>query len=74
VDLTPLEQLAAVLPQSSFHLLPPELQTLDAVYPHAWPTDWGMYSFGRRFMWECEPLIPLVQPAQIKTWIETMYE
>lgn len=74
VDLTPLEQLAAVLPQSSFHLLPPELQTLDTVYPHAWPTDWGMYSFGRRFMWECEPLIPLVQPAQIKTWIETMYE
>lgn len=69
-QLTAIEQLAMVLPQSSFHLLPAELQTLPRSYPFAWPCDWAYYSFGRRFMWECEPLIPLIQPAQIKQWVE----
>ena len=72
--LKPLEQLAMVLPQTSFDLLPPEFAQLPKLYPHAWPTEWGVYSFGRRFLWECEPLIPLVQPAQMKTWIEMLYE
>ena len=67
--LKPLEQLAMVLPQSSFSLLPAEYRTLDARYPHAWPLAWKTYSFGRRFLWECEPLIPLVQPDQIRKWI-----
>jgi 5'-3' exonuclease len=67
--LKPLEQLAMVLPQSSFSLLPLEYRTLDTRYPHAWPLAWKTYSFGRRFLWECEPLIPLVQPDQIREWI-----
>ena len=69
-QLTPTEQLAMVLPETSFHLLPTELQTLPKLYPHAFPCDWAYYSFGRRFMWECEPLIPLIQPKQIKQWVE----
>jgi 5'-3' exonuclease len=68
--LTPTEQLAMVLPESSFHLLPTELHVLPKQYPWAWPVDWPHYSYGRRFMWECEPLIPLIQPRQIKQWIE----
>jgi 5'-3' exonuclease len=69
-QITPTEQLAMVLPESSFTLLPTELQTLPKMYPYAFPIDWGYYSYGRRYMWECEPLIPLIQPKQIKQWIE----
>lgn len=72
--LQPLEQLAMVLPQSSFHLLPTEYSALPRTYPFAWPIAWPSYSFGRRFLWECEPLIPLIQPGQIKHWIECLYE
>ena len=72
--LTPIEQLAMVLPTRSFHLLPPECAKLPAAFPHAWPAAWGLHSFGRRFLWECEPLIPLIQPAQMKRWLEEVFE
>lgn len=72
--IKPLEQLAMVLPQSSFNLLPPEYKELESTHPYAWPTSWPSYSFGRRFLWECEPLIPLIKPSQIKKWIETLYD
>lgn len=72
--LQPIEQLAMVLPQSSFSLLPSEYATLPRLYPFAWPISWSLFSFGRRFLWECEPLIPLIQPSQIRDWIERMYE
>ena len=68
--LKPLEQLAMVLPQSSFHLLPAEYAELIKAYPQYWPVSWESYSFGRRFLWECEPLIPLVPPERIQTMIE----
>ena len=74
VQLKPLEQLAMVLPESSFHLLPPEYAKLPQMYPYAWPVSWPVFSLGRRFLWECEPLIPLVQPTQMKHWIELLYE
>jgi 5'-3' exonuclease len=73
-QLKPQAQLAMVLPQSSFHLLPPEYAKLPTAHPHAWPSAWGVYSFGRRFLWECEPLIPLIQPRQIQAWIEELYD
>lgn len=73
-ELKPLEQLAMVLPESSFHLLPTEYSALPKKYPYAWPEGWGVFSFGRRFLWECEPLVPLIQPQQIKTWIEELYD
>lgn len=69
-SLAPLEQLAMVLPLTSFHLLPLELHGLPARYPWAWPTRWDYFSLGRRFLWECEPLIPLIQPVQIRRWVE----
>jgi len=68
--LKPLEQLSMVLPESSFHLLPAEYARLLHLYPSYWPSAWGVYSFGRRFMWECEPLIPLIQPSEIKGMID----
>lgn len=74
IPLKPIEQLAMVLPQSSFSLLPSECRDLVRMYPYAWPTTWTSYSFGRRFLWECEPLIPLIQPMQIKNWLDAVYE
>ena len=68
--LKPQEQLAMVLPQPSFGLLPAEYAKLMKDYPQYWPTRWASYSFGRRFLWECEPLIPLVPPERIRTMIE----
>ena len=68
---SPLEathQLAMVLPQTSFHLLPTSFASLPKSHPHAWPTAWPLFSFGRRFLWECEPLIPLIQPEQMRSW------
>ncbi len=73
-SLKPVEQLAMVLPLSSFSLLPPALQTLPTKYPYAWPSGWSYFSMGRRFLWECEPLIPLIQPSQIQKWIEECLE
>ncbi len=73
-SITATEQLAMVLPATSFSLLPVSLQTLPTKYPHAWPSAWNYFSLGRRFMWECEPLIPLIQPSQIKKWIEECLE
>ncbi len=72
--LKPQEQLAMVLPESSFHLLPSEYAVLPKKYVYMWPKSWGQYSFGRRFLWECEPLVPLITPKQIKSWIEMLYD
>ena len=70
VALKPVEQLAMVLPQSSFNLLPSEYAELLKQFPQYWPVAWDSYSFGRRFLWECEPLIPLVPPERIRPMIE----
>jgi len=72
--LKPEEQLAMVLPQTSFHLLPKEFKAMPELYPHAFPIQWELFSLGRKILWECEPLIPLIQPTQIKTWIEVMLD
>lgn len=72
--LTPKEQLAMVLPASSYHLLPPEYKALCTRNPWAFPVAWPVHSLGRRFLWECEPVIPLVSAPQIRRWIEEMEE
>ena len=74
LELKPLEQLALVLPESSFGLLPSEYKDMIKAHPYAWPSEWSVASFGKRFLWECEPQIPLIRPAQIRTWIEELYD
>lgn len=73
-ELKPLEQLALVLPESSFRLLPSEYKDMMKAHPYAWPTEWSVASFGKRFLWECEPQIPLLRPDQIRRWIEELYD
>jgi 5'-3' exonuclease len=72
--LQPIEQLAMVLPASSFHLVPTELRRLDALLPHAWPTAWALHSFARTQRWKCEPMIPMISATQIRDLIEQAYE
>jgi 5'-3' exonuclease len=67
--LKPLEQLAMVLPVTSFDLLPHNMQDLPQRFPWAWPIAWPVFSLGRRFLWECEPRIPLIRPTQIRIMI-----
>jgi len=64
--LKPTAQLAMVLPQSSYHLLPLVYQSVPKLVPYAFPTEYQLFSFGRRFLWECEPLIPLLSREQIR--------
>ncbi len=66
--LKPVEQLAMVLPATSFELLPQAgpWRMLPSVIPWAWPEAWPTFSLGRRFLWECEPRIPLVRPEQLR--------
>ncbi len=61
------EQLALVLPASSYWLIPKckERQLL-AVAPYFFPKTWHYYSFGKRFFWECEPEIPIPTIGQLR--------
>jgi 5'-3' exonuclease len=61
--ITAVEQLVMVQPRESWRLLPPALAGLPDRAPHLWPSSFGFYSAGRRFHWECPPLVPLVEPA-----------
>ena len=64
VALQPKEQLALVLPLSSWNLLlRTEFRDLPAVAPQYWPNKFRYETFGKRFGWECEPMIPMLTPA-----------
>lgn len=69
--LAPMDQLAMVLPLSSYSLLPSSYQSFPKDHPELFPLKWSMFSLGRRFLWECEPMIPLVLPSTIRVWHRT---
>jgi 5'-3' exoribonuclease 1 len=64
--ILPLEQLAMVLPLQSWHYIPSKspLRTLPSRYPQFWPQQFGFFSAGRVWTWECEPLLPVL-PIQV---------
>ena len=65
--LRPQEQLAIVLPSESWSLVrDPQLKGLPQRLPSFWPTKFGFESLGKRWLWECEPQIPLLIPARIR--------
>jgi len=71
VVLQPTDQLAMVLPIQSYHLLPAMYHSFPKTHPELFPVSWSLYSFGRRFRWECEPMIPLVLPTTLQVWKRT---
>jgi len=69
LPIQPKEQLAMVLPLESWHLLskaPTHMRSLPATKPHFWPTQFTFFSAGRLWMWECEPLIPLLLARDVR--------
>ena len=69
-DIKPIEQLAIVLPLDSWHLLPDSDEKRFPLYaPHFFPASFSFESVGKRFFWECESLIPLPTPMELKSII-----
>jgi 5'-3' exonuclease len=63
----PQEQLAMVLPQASWDLVrDPRLRGLPLAAPAFWPRTFSFFSAGRRWMWECEPEIPVMSVERMR--------
>jgi len=55
-----VEQLVMVLPPQSHGLLPPAVKKGLEGWPEFCPADFQLNMFGKRFLWECEPIIPFL--------------
>jgi 5'-3' exonuclease len=65
--LKPQEQLALVLPMSSWGLmLKTAFRDLPTKVPQMWPQGFHLETFGKRFGWECEPMIPMLTPGRLR--------
>jgi 5'-3' exonuclease len=62
--ISPICQLVMVLPIESYALLPREKRGMPLKRPEFYPRSWTFFSAGRRQLWECEPMIPML-PYQI---------
>ena len=62
----PIEQLAMVLPLKSWGLIRGEYRVLPVLAPQMWPLDFSYFSAGRKWLWECEALIPILTAARIR--------
>lgn len=73
IPLKPTEQLALVLPLSSWGLLlKTEFRNLPANVPQYWPQGFAVETFGKRFGWECEPMIPMLTPSRMRYEVTIM--
>jgi 5'-3' exonuclease len=71
--LKPQEQLALVLPISSWGLLlKTPFRSLPVNMPQFWPQDFHYETFAKRFGWECEPMIPMLSPARLRYECQAM--
>jgi 5'-3' exonuclease len=65
--VAPQEQLAMVLPMESWWLVRnPKLRGLPLKAPVFWPTSFGFFSAGRRWLWECEPELPVISVERLR--------
>ena len=66
--LLPQEQLALVLPLSSWLLLrDKKLRELPVKFPQFWCKEFSFFSVGRRMLWECEANIPFFPVSRLYT-------
>lgn len=65
--LPPSTHLFAVLPEASMARLLPSHLSLIYRMPWYWPTGWSVFDVGRTQMWECEPVIPVLDDAVLRT-------
>ena len=65
------EQLAMVLPLESWGLIRnPEHRRLPSLAPQFWPISFSFFSLGRKWLWECEALIPPLSAARLREILE----
>lgn len=68
--ITPLAQLIMVLPVESYALLPSSKRGLPFRRPEFYPKKWTYFSAGRRMLWECEPMIPMLPFSVIEKFMK----
>jgi len=62
--------LLSVLPEESVkQLLPVAHHRYMAENPWYWPTSWLLFDVGRSQLWECEPVIPVIPEAVLRSWV-----
>ena len=73
VPLRPQEQLALVLPASSWNLIPAEdpASKFLAAAPEFFPVHFEYESIGKRYTWEVEPAIPIPSIEQLRAILNT---
>jgi 5'-3' exonuclease len=73
IPLQPKEQLALVLPMSSWNLmLKTPFRNLPTAIPQFWPQGFALETFAKRFGWECEPMIPMLTPERLRYEVTRM--
>jgi len=68
--IQPISQLIMVLPIESYALLPKDLRSLPFSRPEYYPKTWTFFSAGRRQLWECEPMIPMLPYHVVAQFIQ----
>jgi len=61
--VSPITQLVMVLPAASHGLLPVPVAWNLSKYFEYLPENFNLEFFGKRFLWECEPIIPFMPRA-----------
>jgi hypothetical protein len=65
-SLLPQEQLALVLPYESWSLIRnPRLKELPDKIPVFWNKSNAFHSLGKRWLWECNLVIPILTPSRL---------
>ena len=65
--VAPQEQLAMVLPLDSWWLVrDTKLRALPSKAPVYWPSSFGFFSVGRRWLWECEAEVPILTAERMR--------
>ena len=73
-DIKTVEQLAIVLPLESWSLIPPCIERhIPLLAPQYYPYTFGFESIGKRYFWECEPMIPIPSITDIKALIRNYH-
>jgi 5'-3' exonuclease len=67
LNIQPQEQLALVLPLSSWWLIRDKnLRCIPNILPHFWKFKLTFCTAGKRMMWECDPHVPLFTPERLR--------
>jgi len=73
----PFVQLMSIMPPQSHKLLPPELGRLmtrgDSAIHQFYPLKIDFNIIGKKFLWECKPLLPEINVEKLKELVERIF-